>query len=264
MAAIWTYSDSGIFYWTANFTGTAKIECWGGGGGGGGQNFSSDGGGGGGGGAYVIKNEYTVINGNSYRVVVGSGGSGGTGGSGTAGGDSYFVSAATVMAKGGQPGINSTGTPPSGGVGGLATSSIGDTKYNGGQGEKGSNSTIGQGGYGGSSAGKSSNGLSGPQTFSTILYPTESTPAAAGDGGNGGDAGLNGSTPSSGPGGGGGGSGDGTNKTGGNGWSGQVVITAISAYGYSEYIFSFNPSTLATIDTVPLSEVYSVIGAYTP
>jgi hypothetical protein len=261
MASIWTYSDSGVFSWTASFTGTASIECWGGGGGGGGQNLSSDGGGGGGGGAYAIKNEYAITSGNSYTVSVGAGGSGGTGGSGTAGGDSYFVSTSIVMAKGGQPGVNSTGTPPSGGAGGLASSSVGDTKYNGGQGEKGSNNTIGQGGYGGSSAGRNSDGVSGPQTFLTIIYPTGSTPAAAGVGGNGGDTGLNGSAPSFGSGGGGGGSGDGTNRSGGNGWAGKVVITATYIYeGYSEYILSFNPTTLTTIDSVPLSVVSKVIG----
>jgi hypothetical protein len=120
-------------------TGVTSVtaEVWGGGGGGGGQNLSSDGGGGGGGGAYS-KQVVTVVPGNNYTVTVGTGGTGSTGcTASTAGGDSWFSSTATVLAKGGSPGACSTGTPPAGGAGGATASGVGTTKFSGGQGEIG-------------------------------------------------------------------------------------------------------------------------------
>ncbi len=214
--------------WTAP-TGVTSVtaEVWGGGGGGGGENATTDGGGGGGGGAYSKDNTTTVIPGNNYTVTVGAAGTGNAGcTASTAGGDSWFVNTSTVLAKGGSPGACSTGTPPAGGAGGAAASGVGDTKFSGGQGEKGRNNNAGLGGYGGSSAGTAADGWSGPQTWSTATYPTANTPTGGGHGGDGGaSANAAGSAPASGNGGGGGGAADGTNISGGSGAVGKVILT---------------------------------------
>ena len=222
----WTTATSGT--WTGpSGVQSVKVEAWGGGGGGGGQNTTQDGGGGGGGGAYSRTDAQAVTPGSSYSYSVGAGGAGGTSGAGQSGGNTYFINATTVMAQGGEPGVNSTGTPPAGGLGGASTFGYGGVKYSGGQGEIGRNHNTGIGGYGGSSAGTAGDGYSGPQTWSTEVYPTASTPAGAGHGGDGGTAGVNGFAPVSGNGGGGGGSGDGSGKTGGAGADGKLTLTWI-------------------------------------
>lgn len=215
--------------WTAP-TGVTSVtaEVWGGGGGGGGQNLASDGGGGGGGGAYSKKLNIAVTPGNNYTVTVGGGGTGSAGcTASTAGGDSWFSTSGTVLAKGGSPGACSTGTPPAGGAGGVAASGVGDTKFSGGQGEIGRDSPTGRGGYGGSSAGTAAAGFSGPQTWDTATYPTASTPTGGGHGGDGGNAnGAAGAAPVAGQyGGGGGGAAEGTNISGGGGAGGKVILT---------------------------------------
>lgn len=223
------FNTSGTFTVPAGVT-SITVECWGGGGGGGGQNDGRDGGGGGGGGAYSKKLAISVVPGNSYTVVVGTGGSGIAGSKGGDGGDSYFIDTNTVLAKGGIGGLPSPGIPPAGGLGGASGSGNGDVRFSGGQGESGFDGNNGRGGYGGSSAGIAANGFSGPQTFSTSTYPIASTPAGAGNGGNGGASGADGSAGST-PGGGGGGSGDesgdGIARKGGNGAAGQVIINWI-------------------------------------
>lgn len=238
-----TFTANGSFTVPASVT-SITVECWGGGGAGGGQNLSSDGGGGGGGGAYSRKQNISVTPGTSYDVFVGAGGIGAAGANGGNGGDSYFINTSTVLAKGGMGGSSSTGTPPEGGLGGSATAGFGDVKYSGGQGEKGRNSNTGYGGYGGSSAGSGANGYSGPQTWSTVTYPTTNTPVDGGHGGNGGNTNANGSAPASGNGGGGGGSGEGTNKVGGNGAVGKVIVSwscpAFSSFPLTE---SFDGTT---------------------
>lgn len=220
----WTSAYSGSWVCPAGVY-NIMVECWGGGGAGGGQNsITQDGGGGGGGGAYAKTNSINVRPGQSYSINVGAGGTGGTGNGGN-GGDSSFGDATQILAKGGIGGQQSTGTPPEGGLGGASGSCIGDTKYSGGQGEKGRNQTVGQGGYGGSSAGTASNGYSGPQTWSTVTFPVGSEPSGAGIGGNGGTNTNVGNAPASGNGGGGGGSGsDGSGLTGGNGAAGKLYI----------------------------------------
>ena len=127
----------------------------------------SESGGGGGGGAYSAGN-LTVIPGNTYTVTVGTG-STGTG----PGGDSWFGSISTIMAKGGSSVLNniSTGAP-----GGLASACIGTTKYSGGTGANGASN---YGGGGGSSAGTGANGNNGSTYFGGIA------PAGGGSGGNG-------------------------------------------------------------------------------
>ena len=214
--------------WTAPAGVTSvDVEVWGGGGAGGGQNQNSDGGGGGGGGAYSKVIGVTVIPGNNYTVTVGAGGVGVVAGTGGAGGDSHFINAVTVMAKGGAGGIPSTGTPPAGGAGGAAGAGMGTIKFSGGNGGQGRNNNTGRGGPGGSSAGTAANGTSGPTPWSTLI--AAAAPAGGGIGGNGGDTGINGFTPASGNGGGGGGSGEGTNRVGGAGAGGKVTISYATA-----------------------------------
>ena len=248
-----TYTSSGTWTAPAGVT-SVTAEVWGGGGAGGGQNQNSDGGGGGGGGAYSIKSAITVIPGNNYTITVGTGGLGVASSCGGGGGDSWFVNTATILAKGGIGGCPSTGTPPQGGLGGSSASGVGGTKFSGGQGEAGRNNNNGIGGYGGSSAGTATNGWSGPQTHSTNIYPTASTPTGAGHGGNGGTAGNNGSLPVSGYGGGGGGSGDGTARAGGAGYGGKIVLI-------------YTPNTAPTLsvtqpdgagDTVTVGDLYNI------
>lgn len=224
-----TLYSAGSATWTAPAgVNSVTVELWGAGGGGGGQAtaMASDGGGGGGGGAYS-RTTVTVTPSTQYPYTIGTGGAGGTGGCGTAGGDSTF-NITTVKAKGGQPGCNSSGTPPAGGLGGLASGGTGTAKYDGGQGEIGRDANTGTGGFGGSSAGTAANGYSGTQvgTSSVTLYPVANTPAGGAHGGNGGGAGQNGFTGVL-PGGGGGGSGDTTAaaRTGGAGGTGQIKLT---------------------------------------
>lgn len=220
-----TYTSSAS--WTAPVGVTSvDVEVWGGGGAGGGQDQNSDGGGGGGGGAYSKKISIPVTPGSNYTISVGVGGAGVQSSTGGAGGDSYFINVSTVLAKGGAGGMPSSGTPPSGGPGGAATSGVGDNKYSGGTGGRGSNNKNGRGGPGGSSAGTAADGTSGPDPYSTLL--AAAPPLGGGIGGNGGDTGHDGSAPVSGNGGGGGGSGEGTNRanrTGGDGAGGKVMLT---------------------------------------
>ncbi|MBV5277185.1 hypothetical protein JZU56_05195, partial [bacterium] len=139
--------------WTAPAgVGLVTVEVWGGGGAGGGQNQNTDGGGGGGGGAYSTAT-VAVTPGSSYPIVVGKGGLGVASGNGLPGGDSYFWTESTVMAKGGLGGLRSTGTAPAGVAGGNASAGVGTVKFSGGNGGKGPDSNTGSGGPGGSSAG---------------------------------------------------------------------------------------------------------------
>ena len=133
-----TYSSPGIFYWTcpSNVT-SVDVQVWGAGGGGGSSN-NGCGAGAGGGGGYSKKLAIPVIPGNTYLVVVGSGGPGGTAGaSGQTGQDTYFINITTALAKGGAGGINAAGTM-AGGAGGAAAAGVGDTVYSGGAGGAGS------------------------------------------------------------------------------------------------------------------------------
>jgi uncharacterized repeat protein (TIGR01451 family) len=227
---------------------SVTAEVWGGGGAGGGQNQGSDGGGGGGGGAYSKKNTITVVPGNSYTVSVGLGGVGIAGITGGNGGDSYFVNATTVMAKGGIGGSPSTGTPPAGGAGGAASSGVGDVKYDGGRGGRGRDNSNGLGAPGGSSAGTASNGVSGTNPYSTQTPGTP--PTGGGIGGEGGGTwdgtlgGWNGAAPVSGNGGGGGGSDEGSGMLGGDGAPGKVILTYTGPpTAVSINRISFNPAS---------------------
>lgn len=212
-----------------------SAEVWGAGGGGGGVSIAGGvaDGGGGGGGAYS-KKALTIINGNSYTVTVGSGGVKGDGAgtiNGAAGGDSWFQTSGTVLAKGGSGGTGgpSNGTDGVGGTGGIAGSGIGDTTFSGGTGSNGfrtNGNATANGGGGGGAAGSVGNGGSSSGSLT----------GGAGNGTNSGNGGNGGSTTAGtvagnvgnnfGAGGAGGAAASvSSTTTGGNGAGGLVVIS---------------------------------------
>ena len=219
-----TFTATGTWTCPVGVT-SIQVEAWGAGGSGGGNNSNSDGGGGGGGGAYS-SSTITVIPGVTYTVTVGTGAVG-TSVNGTDGGDSWFNTTGTLLAKGGNGGIAGTFTSgAAGGNGGAAASGVGTTKFSGGNGGNGINSGTGMGGPGGSSAGTLTNGTSGTNPWTTIT--AAAAPTGGGIGGNGGNNknyGISGILFGAG----GGGSGErivsGTPSLGGNGANGQVIIT---------------------------------------
>lgn len=143
-----TFTSSGQWTVPAGVT-SATFRCWGGGAGGGGGPHGD--GGGGGGGAFS-QSVVEVTEGTIYDVAIGGGGA-----AETVGGDTQItlVHVGTiVLAKGGSPPTFTTG-----GAGGLASASTGDTKYNGGTGGDGTGAGAGGGGGGGAgSTGAGGNG----------------------------------------------------------------------------------------------------------
>jgi hypothetical protein len=210
-----TYT-SGSGQWVAPTGITSiKVELWGGGGAGGGGDDSTAGGGGGGGGAYSIDNVLTVVPGVSYAYTVGAAGASTTA-AGGAGATTTFATT-SVIASGGLGGSSYAVGTSKGARGGWASTSVGDTKYNGGTGATG---TASVGGGGGAAAGTSTAGAS------TVNGTGAVGTAGGGSGGDGGashDNGLAGVQP----GGGGGGAGhkSGGAETGGGGANGKIVIT---------------------------------------
>ncbi|MBL7950443.1 MAG: T9SS type A sorting domain-containing protein [Flavobacteriales bacterium] len=202
-----TYNSSGTFVVPAGVS-QVTVECWGGGGRGGARTTNGRGGGGGGG-AYV-RSVISVTEGSTYTVTVGTG-STGTG----AGGDSWFSTASTVMAKGGSSAGNNNANGASGGA---AASSIGTFKFAGGN---GANAPSGTGGGGGSSAGTAAAGNS------STVQAGASAPSGGGAGGDGGNGTFADGEAGSTPGGGGGGGERGCcfDVAGGNGANGRVVLT---------------------------------------
>ena len=217
-----TYTSSSTFTVPANIT-TVKVECWGGGGRGG--TMTANGGGGGAGGGAYASSIITVVPENTYTITVGTGSSSNT----APGGDSWFGTSTTILAKGGNSVANNATT---GALGGNAASCIGDIIYSGGTGADGSGTTYGGGG--GSSAGIASNGTTA----------TNATGAVAPLGGANGGAGKSGTqgtgTAGSYHGGGGGGAlrTSSSTRNGGNGATGMVLVTwsvdAISTFPFSE------------------------------
>lgn len=118
-------------------------------------NYFRTGPGGGGGGGLGYKNNITVVPGNSYTVVVGAGGIAPSGfnTAPTNGGQSYFISAATVRGGGGTGGA----TQGSAGIGGTKT---GDGGGNGGAGGTPSGVYPGSGGGAGGYSGNGGAGVS--------------------------------------------------------------------------------------------------------
>lgn len=252
-----SYTGAGTYSWTAPAGVTSvDVEVWGAGGAGGGNPTNQDGGGGGGGGGYSKVVNLAVVPGNTYTVTVGAGGTGGTG-NGNAGGDSWFNSTITVLAKGGNGGTAPTGgTGGAGGAGGAAAAGIGAIKFSGGDGGTGRNSNTGRGGPGGSSAGTAANGTSGPTVWATAI--AAAAPAGGGIGGDGGNANRqNGFAPASGNGGGGGGGAE-RNTTGGNGADGQVIISYVSAP-----LVTTDPASAITASGATLNGTISSNGAST-
>ena len=159
-----------------------KVECWGGGGKGSTMSNIINIGGGGGGGAYV-SSQLCVKPGETYSVVVGAGGSGAT----PNGGDTYFGSVSTVMAKGGNGLVDNTFTA---GSGGLASASVGQIKYSGGNGSPRSEYRIiaalaYRSGAGGGAAGSSGSGNNAVE-----VVPGAAKADNGGKGGDGADGGL--------------------------------------------------------------------------
>jgi hypothetical protein len=207
-----TYSASGTFTVPAGVT-TVDVQAWGGGGKGGSRTSGSNAYGGGGGGAYAASTVSVNALNAPHSVTVGTGSTLNN----TDGGDSWFISNTTILAKGGKTVSNNT---TAGGAGGLASASIGTITWNGGNGANGVFASNYSGG-GGSSAGTTANGVNG------TTFTGGTAPSGGGNGGNGrNNSNGNGSSPSSGPGGGGGGayrtSGS---PTGGPGANGQVILT---------------------------------------
>lgn len=206
------------------------IEVYGGGGGG---HSGQDGGtnSGGGGGAYSRINNLVLTPGASVSYSVGGGGAGGpprSNSDGAAGGDTWFLSTGTVLAKGGLGGGMNGHTPYSAAYGGQASSGVGTVRYSGGSsGIYGGGARAGGGG-GGGAAGPNGNGGTGGNYYR--FTPGAGGASGGGYGGYGGYGGVLFSTPgrpgNAHGGGGGGGTGDRAVHTGGGaGAPGIIVIT---------------------------------------
>ncbi len=190
------------------------VEVWGAGGRGGARSSggSNDKGssGGGGGGAYS-RSILTVTPGQQFSYTVGLGT---TDPSTIPGGDSFFGSATTVMAKGGNSAPNNNTV---GATGGDAAQGVGTVKFSGGNGANGGTTF---GGGGGSSAGTGSIGTNGNNQNGGIA------PQGGGNGGLGRSGDGDGGAGSN-PGGGGGGARKENNspRIGGKGGNGRIIIT---------------------------------------
>ncbi len=242
-----TYTSSTSWIAPTGVT-SVKAEVWAGGGAGGGVGDGGNrsvSGGGGGGGAYSVANAVVVSPGNSYTVTVGGGGSGVGGSQGNAGGDSWFSSTGTVLAKGGNGGQSvNEAQPPNAGTGGAAASGVGDTKFSGANGGNGSFVNGGTAAQSSASGGGGAGSAAGGTAGANALTGTNSAQAGGAggspDGGTGGTGcglaagsngvcgGGNGNTL-----GGGGAAGVMTrlgagNVPGGNGARGQVSLTYTS------------------------------------
>ncbi|NJO70024.1 MAG: hypothetical protein HC830_12735, partial [Bacteroidetes bacterium] len=201
-----TFSSDGTFTAPPGVT-EIKVECWGAGGAGGSRTTNGRAGGGGGG-AYA-RSIVTVIPGNTYTIIVGTGGS-----NGNAGSVSSFNST-TVVAAGGSGVSDNT---LSGATGGTLAASTGDIIYIGGNGGDG---TTGPGSVsGGGGGGAGSNGAGGNASTNTAGL------GSTNNGGNGGAGRTNNGTGNGGNNyGGGGGGARGNGNDGGSGANGLVMVT---------------------------------------
>jgi hypothetical protein len=165
----------------------------------------------GGGGSSI--SDIVVTPGQVINYFIGAGGVGTTAGQtgSAAGGDTWFVNATTLMAKGG-----ARGNQNAIGAGGAAASGFGTTKFSGGSGRT-NNGQIGGGGGGG--AGDTANGVTSVGSAGGA--------GGAPDGGAGGNGGPSGNSGSAGaaPGGGGGGGGAQLGSLSGAGGNGRIEIT---------------------------------------
>lgn len=246
------YTTAGTFSWVAPAGVTSVAVVTIGGGGAGGSNFYSEVSTGGGGGGLGYKNAIPVTPGNSYTGVVGIAGASG-GGVTTSGGESYFISAATVRGAGGTRGAaggtgggftgDGGGTGGAGGLGVLATNAGGGggaAGYSGTGGVGAANSGAAGAGAGGGGGGGGGNvnanfgaasgggvGILGSGANGAAGTHNADSPTGGG-GGSGGTAGSNaegsGNGVPAGPYGGGGGGNARSNGSGGGGGVGAVRI----------------------------------------
>jgi len=224
-----TFNTSGSFTVPAGVT-SITVGCWGGGGGGGTRSTSGVAGGGGGG-AYS-SSVIAVTAGDVFNYVVGNGGTSGS--PAIAGGDTWFGTATTIMAKGGN---SVTINSQTAGTGGAAGPGFGTIKNSGGNGRNGNTSGTDYGGGGGSSAGSAIGDNGNNATNSNGA----GAPAGGGDGGDGKFSSQGNGEIGSTPGGGGGGAlrTSGSTKTGGSGGAGQVTVT-YTQQTYKSSILSVN------------------------
>jgi hypothetical protein len=211
-----TFTTNGNFTVPAGVT-SLTVECWGAGGGGGRSSSTNTGRGGGGGGAYA-RSILSVTPGQIIAYTIGSGGTGGNLSAAANTGGSTVFGANLILAVGGGGVADNVNTA---GLGGLATSCIGDVRFNGGNGVNGAGGNSGAGGGGAGSTQAGGNGAA--QTGGS------GGAVGGGAGGNGrtnAGAGFGGNT--FGGGGGGGRKGGGffpANQNGGAGAAGAVQIT---------------------------------------
>lgn len=216
-----TYTATGTFTPPAGVT-SVRVDLWGAGGSGGGATGNPAAGGGGAGGAYLRRNAYPVTAGTAYTVTIGAGAAGSTG-QGAQGGSTWFQSATSLLAVGGNGGRRADTNNGSGAGGnGPVTGNIGgDINFYGGNGVAGVATGGTQfGGAGGSSAGTASNGNNAIGAIGG-LAPIGGWAGAAGlIGSNNGN-----NAPSFGGGGSGARAGSAADRSGGNGGPGYAIIS---------------------------------------
>jgi hypothetical protein len=217
-----------------------NVTCIGGGGAGGGAGSAGRQSGGGGGGALAQTNNIAVTDGQLFNISVGAGGLGANNVAGPPGGDTWFSSATTIMAKGGAGGARHG----NGGQGGQAAASFGSLTRNGGNGGNPGNGSAdcggcGAGGGGGAAGttnvgnnggnGSTSGNTGGPGGVFRNNYG-----GAGGQGTNNGGNGTSASNAANNFGGGGGGGKQasffGSQQRGGNGQQGAIIITYFFNY----------------------------------
>lgn len=191
-----TFTSSGS--WVAP-AGVDKIIVFGSGGGSGGSNGTATVGGNGGAGSILTSLPIVVVPGNSYSVVIGSGGSAGSAGSNSSF-DTYIFKGAPVSTTGGIYYTSGGLTGGSGNPAGDGTSGGSTASFSGGAG--GSHSTNLPGGGGGGAGFGAAGGVGGNGSFPT--GGSGSAAAANSGAGGGGGSGAGGSGGSAGSGGAGG------------------------------------------------------------
>lgn len=212
------FTTPGTFEWTCP-AGVTSVDAkvWGAGGGGNISSVPKYHNHGGGGGAFSGKTGIVVVPGNKYAVKVGAGAWN------SAGEDSHFIDATTVMAKGGAIGGEGAGT------GGAAASGFGDTRWSGGLSPASTSSHRGSGG--GGAAGDSEDGGDGGGGAAAGVVGIGGD-TGGGNGGVGSDHAVA-AGPGVAPGGGGGGPNYGGPTNGATGAAGKVVLDYEVAEGWT-------------------------------
>jgi hypothetical protein len=171
-----TAAGAANFTVPAGVTSLDKVETWSGAGSGG--NRGSQPATGGGGGAYSAITGLAVTPGQVIAYQIGAGGASQTTASdGLPGGDTWFGSTSTVLAKGGAGGLGNGTGAHAGGQGGQASAGVGSIRFGGGNG--GSGTVGGSATGGGGSATPNGDGAAGTNTTSAVA----TNGGAAGTGG---------------------------------------------------------------------------------